>query len=251
MFRILLLVFITSILVSCDSPTNIDLQDENPASQGFDLLGSDPKAIALADSVMLAIGGRKAWDETDMLKWNFFGARRHFWNKKTGDLVIEGLKDSFVIHMNLIEMTGTVNLKNNELTKQDSLNKYIQKGKEMWINDSYWLFLPFKLKDSGVTLKYLNRDTTSFGEMAEKISLTFEEVGVTPENKYIIYIDPSSYLITQWDFYSKVGDEEARFSTPWLDYEEYGKIMLSSSRGPNYTIGEIAVGEKAKNSAAQ
>ena len=44
--------------------------------------------------------------------------------------------------------------------------------------------MPYKLKDSGVTLKYKGQDTLETGHPAEKLQLTFEEVGKTPENKY-------------------------------------------------------------------
>jgi len=245
MLRDFVLVCMTIFLLSCESNRSTVIELSNPPAEGFNLVDSDKKAIALADSVMLALGGRKAWDATEYLKWNFFGSRRHYWNKHTGDIVIEGLKDSFLIDMNLEDMTGSVVLKDIELTKQDSLDKYLQKGREMWINDAYWIYMPFKLKDSGVTLKHLGQDTTQAGADAELLSLTFERVGVTPNNKYVIYVDSHSHMITQWDFYTNSDDSEPRFSTPWLDYKNYDGIQLSSSRGPNYTISDIAVGSEA------
>lgn len=230
-------------LCSCLSETKQVFIDKNPPADGFNILGSDPEAIAIADSVMLASGGRQAWDETTYLKWNFFGSRRHIWNKKTGDLVIEGIRDSFLIKMNLEEMTGEVFMDDRMLTKQDSLDKYLKKGKEMWINDAYWVFLPYKLKDSGVTLKYLEKDSMANGELAERIQLSFQEVGVTPENKYIVYVDPKTNLLKQWDFYTNFDDKKARFTTPWNDYSKHGNLMLSGNRGGDYLISEIAVGD--------
>ena len=40
------------------------LAAENPPAPGFDLAGSDPRAIAVADQVMERMGGREAWDRT-------------------------------------------------------------------------------------------------------------------------------------------------------------------------------------------
>ncbi len=52
----------------------------NPPAPGFDEAGSDPKAVDLADVVMKAMGGRKAWDNTHLITWNFFGTRRLVWD---------------------------------------------------------------------------------------------------------------------------------------------------------------------------
>ncbi len=236
------LLFALVVLFAC-AQENSQSGKVNPAAPGFNELNSDQRAIELADLVMLANGGRKAWDQTKFLKWNFFGSRRHVWNKETGDVVINGIRDTFLITLNINDMSGSVNYKGEEITQPDSLTKYLQMGKEMWINDSYWVFLPYKLKDSGVTLKHLEslpgNDSLAARELVE---LKFDSVGVTPQNKYVLTIDMDSQRISQWDFYPQSTDSIPRFSTPWTNYQEYGDIMLSSGRG-KYEISEIAVGD--------
>jgi hypothetical protein len=235
---LLLLVFI-----ACQSEKKRQSLDLNPAAPGFNASGSDSKAIALADEVMVALGGRKAWDDTRYIKWNFFNARRHIWDKQDNEVVIEGIRDTFRIQMNINDMTGTVNYKGRNLTRADSLDKYLERGKSWWINDSYWLVMPYKLKDSGVTLSYLGQDTTQSGIQSEKLELTFDEVGDTPQNKYHVYIDPETKLISQWDFFPNYQDTIPRFSTAWADYQAYGNILLSGDRGNNRRITEIEVGQ--------
>ena len=73
------LLFCLFLLWSCGQNAN---QPENPAAPGFNQANSDAKAIALADAVMEAQGGRQAWDETRFLDWNFFGRRRLLWDKQ-------------------------------------------------------------------------------------------------------------------------------------------------------------------------
>ncbi len=236
------ILMLLTFFVACQEVSQTE-EMENPQAEGFDLEGSDQLAIDMADKIMEAMGGRKAYDNTRYLKWNFFGARRHFWDKYTGDVKIESLRDSITIDMNINQMTGNVDYKGRQLTDQDSLNQYLQKGKEWWINDSYWLVMPYKLKDSGVTLKYMDQDTMQTGEKAEVLSLTFENVGVTPQNKYHVYIDTSDYLIKQWDYYSNATDSLPRFSSPWLAYQKYGDILLSGDRGGGRKLTEIAVGD--------
>jgi hypothetical protein len=229
--------------VGCKTSTPEIADYGNPAAEGFNLEESDAEAIAIADKVMERMGGRKAWDDTRYIKWNFFNSRRHVWDKHTNNVVIEGIRDTFLIKMNLDKIEGEVNYQGNQLTKADSLEKYLQRGKEMWINDAYWLLMPYKLKDSGVTLKYIGQDTTATGVQADVLQLTFADVGVTPENKYHVYVDPVTEYLVQWDFYTKFTDTVPRFSTPWDNYQQHGKIKLSGDRGGRRQLTEIAVGD--------
>ena len=211
----------------------------NPPAENFDGENSDEQAIAIADKVMEAMGGRKAYDDTRYLSWNFFGSRKHWWDKTTGDIRIESQKDDFKLIMNIHDLTGKVLMDGAELTHPDSLTKYLQRGKDMWINDSYWLLMPYKLKDSGVTLKYVGAEKTDSTDY-DVLSLEFKDVGKTPENKYHVYVDKKTDLVDQWSFFTTAQDSAARFTTPWVDYVEHGGILLSGDRG-NYKLTEISV----------
>lgn len=218
--------------------TACNQQLSNPAASGFNATDSDPQAIAIADEVMEAMGGRKAWDDTRYLTWNFFGSRIHHWDKKTGDIRIESAKDNYTLLMNIHDMKGQIKKDGEMLTHPDSLSKYLEMGKSAWINDAYWLVMPFKLKDSGVTLKYKGEGKMEDGAMADILELTFKGVGVTPDNKYQVYVDKTSRLVKQWAFYPKYDDQEPRFITPWQGYKQYGDILLGGDRG-KYQLTDI------------
>ncbi|MEM9831794.1 MAG: hypothetical protein AAF944_14230 [Bacteroidota bacterium] len=203
----------------------------NPPAEGFNEAASDEKAIAIADSVMQAMGGRQAWDTTQYVSWNFFGARTLLWDKQSGDVRIEVPRDSAIYLINVNSDQGKVAMGGEEITDTDSLSKYVERGKSIWINDSYWLFMPFKLKDSGVTLTYAGEDTIQGGASAEVLELRFEGVGVTPQNKYRVYVDPNDYMVEQWAYYPEAEMDTPRFITPWAEYEKYGALMLSGDRG--------------------
>ncbi len=219
------------LLISCNTNKKTSIKG-NPPAKGFDLTNSDTKAIAIADEVMTAQGGRQNWENTRYLKWNFFGNRNHVWDKWTGDIRVDFLKEDLKILMNIHRMEGKA-MKNDTLIVQgdDRYPALMQKGKSVWINDAYWLIMPFKLKDSGVTLKYIGEDQTQEGAQADVLALTFKEVGNTPNNKYLVYVDRSSRLVTQWDFYTNATDSLPRFQTPWAVYKSYGNIKLSGNRG--------------------
>jgi len=223
------------ILASCaksDQGQNQVFEEEeiNQPAVGFNLEGSDPEAIELADEVMLAMGGRKNWDKTRVICWNFFGARELIWDKWTGDVRIESERDSMTYLVNINTMEGKVAKDGVEITDQEEVNALLDRAKQIWINDSYWLVMPFKLKDSGVTLKYMGEDTTMTGAAADVIQLTFENVGVTPQNKYEIWIDKKNHLVKQW-YYYPTDSSEARIKGPWGEYEKHGDILLSGDRG--------------------
>jgi hypothetical protein len=206
--------------------------DANPPAAGFDLTGSDEKAIAIADEVMKAMGGKKSWDNTRYLTWNFFGRRILLWDKKTGNVRIEIPAEKTEIYFNINDsQTGRIVRNSTIETHPDTITKYISQGKSIWINDSYWLVMPFKLKDSGVTLKYIGKGTTADGIAADVLQLTFQKVGDTPQNKYLVYVDENDHLVKQWDYFKDAADSKPGFSSPWLDYKTYGTILLSGNRG--------------------
>lgn len=193
--------------------------------------GSDPKAVQIAQEVMKAMGGEQAWISTRYLSWNFFGSRTLLWDKWTGEVRIDWLKKDLKVMVNVLSGKGKVQLNGVSQSHPDSLSKYLQLGQEVWINDSYWLVMPFKLLDPGVTLKYLGKGKTESGQSSDIIQLTFEKVGVTPENKYHIWVDTETSLVTQWAYFEKNTDNSPKFTNPWIDYKWYGNILLSGDRG--------------------
>jgi hypothetical protein len=234
MFQRLIFLFtlIASLCWACTSTRN--------AASGFDWKGSDAQAIQIADDVMNAMGGKQAWDETRFISWNFFGRRIHHWDKLTGNVHIESINDNTVYMLNIHSMEGQVERLGDLISDPDTLAKMLKKAKSMWINDSYWLVMPFKLKDSGVTLKYLGAGKTENGKAADILQLTFKSVGDTPENKYHVYVDKETKLVTQWAYFKKASDEKPEFINPWEGYQQYGNILLSGGRGFR-GISDIAV----------
>lgn len=216
---------------------------DNPPAEGFNLDLSDPAAIELADSVMWAQGGRAAWDETRFISWNFFGRRKLAWDKQEGRVRIESLPDSTIYLLDMKTGKGRVRIKNTELVEADTLGKMLKRAERIWINDSYWLVMPFKLKDSGVTLKYLGEDTLQTGGFCNVLQLTFENVGSTPENKYHVYVDRKDNLVKQWAYFEKATQDTASAIWPFDNYKQYGKILLSAERSDGRGPKEVSVND--------
>ena len=200
----------------------------NPPAEGFDWAHSDPAAIELADSIMIAMGGRENWDNTRYISWNFFGRRNWVWDKKMGRARVESLNDSTIYLVNMNTGEGRIQIKGQELTDADSVKKMLQRATSMWINDAYWLVMPFKLKDTGVTLKYM-LDTIK-NVPYNVLQLTFAEVGDTPHNKYKLFVDVKDKLVRYWSYYKDSKQDTANFTRPWDNYQKYGNILLSGDR---------------------
>lgn len=207
----------------------------NPPAPGFDAEGSDADAIAVADSTMEAMGGRDAWDRTRYLTWGFFGQRFHVWDKHAGRARVEyddresGAR--IVAVVDLATKDGRAWSDGETIADAERRAAILEGAYRAWINDSYWLVMPYKLKDSGVTLGHAGEGTMEDGRAADVLQLTFRDVGVTPENKYLVFVAKDSGLVEQWDFYPTADTEEARFKTPWHGWERHGGILLSADRG--------------------
>ena len=189
------------------------------------------KAEQIADEVMEAMGGQAAYNATRYLAWNFFGFRHLLWDKHTGDVRISMKNDQTIYILNINDNSGMVKQDGQILTHPDSLSKYLDRAKSIWINDSYWLVMPYKLQDPGVNLAYIGEDTMKSGAPADVLELTYNEVGKTPENKYLVYVDKNTRMIGQWDYYKNATDSFPRLSTPWGEWKKMGNIMLSKDRG--------------------
>ena len=239
--RLSVFLLLASIFIaSCGSDTG---PYGNPHAPTFNLAGSDQVAIDIADDVMEAMGGRQAWDTTRYISWNFFGRRSHIWDKLENKVRIDIPSDTLSMIVNLETKGGSAKQKGKLVTDISTLKDILESGYKAWINDSYWLTMPFKLKDDGVTLKSIGEGKTTLGASADMLELTFSGVGVTPHNKYIIYVDQESDMVTQWDFFPTLGDTTARFQSPWPNYAKYGDLMLSGGQIAGNKLSNIKVSQ--------
>jgi hypothetical protein len=198
----------------------------------------DPKATALADKVMQALGGAKAWNNTHYLRFDFavdrggktVVRRAHTWDKWTGRYRLEATNkkgDPSVVLMNVNTKEGSAFLKGKKLEGKDA-NKHLEEAYATWVNDTYWLLMPYKMKDPGVILAYDGEEKKG-GEAWDKVRLTFDNVGLTPKDKYWAYVNRKTGLVDRWDFVLK-GDKKPPSAFTWANWKSYGKIQLADDR---------------------
>jgi hypothetical protein len=217
-----------------------------PAS-GPALAESDPEAVKIAERTLEAMGGADAWEATRFLRFNFFGARLHHWDRHTGRHRLEGEREgnAYVVLHNLRTREGQVWV-NGEPQSGEAAEEWLERAYGAWVNDTYWLLMPYKMRDPGVTLAYDGEEEID-GAVYDKVKLTFDSVGLTPGDTYWAYVNRKTGLMDRWAYFLESYEEDRKPTHwLWLDWQDYGRIKLSPLRknvedGSERPLGELAV----------
>ena len=212
---------------------------------------ADAKAEEVAERTLEAMGGRDAWQATRFLRFNFFGFRTHHWDRESSRHRLEGQSrdgDAYVVLHNLTTREGEVWI-NGEKQAGEPKEQWLERAYGAWINDTYWLLMPYKLRDPGVTLTYDGEEEID-GKTYDKLKLTFDNVGLTPGDVYWAYVNRETGLMDRWAYFLESYEEDqAPTHWLWLDWKEYGGIKLASQRrnpesGREAPLGDLAVFEE-------
>ena len=206
---------------------------------------SDPRAVAIADRVMQALGGTDPWSATRYLRFDFaverggktVVSRAHTWDRWTGRYRLEAKTrpgerprkegDPYVVLTNINTKKGSVHLDGRRLEGEEE-RKYLELAYAIWVNDTYWLLMPYKMRDPGVILAYDGEEKEG-GEAWDKIVLTFDNVGLTPKDKYWAYVNRATGLVDKWEYILDGGPGPA-VPFLWKEWKRHGTILLASDR---------------------
>src|SRR6266567_3907357 len=189
----------------------------------------DPKAVEIAQAIQKAMGGQEAWNAARFVRFDFkvnIGGetkvdRSHLWDKQTGRYRLD--QKNRVVLMNLANKQGMVYVDGKKLEGADAA-KATEAAYGAYINDFYWLAMPWKWLDEGVNLKYLGKKPQG-GENCDVVELTFGKVGLTPGDRYQAFVSPKSQLMTHWEYTLQSG---TKGSWDW-QYGESGGVKLASN----------------------
>ena len=208
-----------------------------PAPTAFDPSKSDEKAIAIADQAMKAMGS-DAWSKAHYVKFTFVvkkgearpTVRTHYWDKFAQRSRMEGpSRDGkpvvAVVDHKSHEGQATID---GQLLFDKDAKKYVDIAYGTLINDSYWLFMPFKLKDPGVRLRY-EGELKAGPVTYDKILMSFDEgVGLTSKDKYWLYVNRGSHMIERWSYVLEgQGANTAPTAWDWTDWTDVGGMKLA------------------------
>ncbi|HZE88741.1 MAG TPA: hypothetical protein VE404_04290 [Verrucomicrobiae bacterium] len=203
----------------------------------------DAKAVAVADAVMKAGGGDAGWASAPYMRFTFAvekdgalrASRTHFWDRVKNRIHVEWTsKDgkSVVCVEYLDSKEGVCSVGDQALFEGEAKN-YLDNAYEMWINDTYWLLMPYKMKDAGVHLKYdgeVKEGSTTY----DKVLLTFEDVGLTPKDRYWAFVNRQTHRMDKWAYILQ--DDQGKPGTgdpttwKWVNWQKYGNVVLSNEK---------------------
>lgn len=112
-----------------------------------------------------------------------------------------------------------------------------------WVNDSYWLLAPLKIRDPGVKVEAGGPKDLN-GTNVETLQLSFENVGLTPTDRYVFYIDPQTKLPRAWDYIPSTG---TGMQATWEKFQNFGGLNLATEHnfnGKTIRLGDIKVTAK-------
>jgi hypothetical protein len=185
-------------------------------------------AAALLPAMVFAADGKPLAQEV----WRASGGE-NWGNVQTIDFTFAVVKNGKTVasaahHWNVPAQTDEVKWKGKDVTvnlADPGTGDDAKAAYARWVNDSYWLLAPLKLKDKGVTVEADGTKEIN-GAKREVLKLSFAQVGLTPNDQYRLYIDPESKLVTYWDYIPK-GDKG--MSGTWKDYRKTGGLTLSTN----------------------
>lgn len=177
---------------------------------------SEPKAVEVAAAMHEAMGGLDNWNNTRYVQFKFQvgqagewrTSRSHLWDKWEGRYRFESTNEEgvqSVVLFNTNTKEGKAYADGEELSGEDA-QKPIESAYSAYINDTYWLAMPWKWLDRGVTLKHLGEENQG-GVPCDVIELSFERVGLTPGDVYRAFVAQDSNLMVHWEYTLQSGNE--------------------------------------------
>jgi hypothetical protein len=209
-----------------------------PASDASRSPASDPKAVAVAERVMDALGGEAAWKRTRFLRFDFavdrggktLMRRAHTWDKWTGRYRVEAKDEQgrpVVVLVNLGTGKGRAWV-NGDPVEGKALAKRLEAAFAWWTNDMYWLLMPYKMRDPGVHLAWVGEKTKD-GTTWDEVALTFDYVGLTPKDRYWVFVNHKTGFVDRWEFVLQ-GHKPPPVLFEWKGWKEYSGIWLADDR---------------------
>ena len=181
-----------------------------------------PKMPSLAQEVWQVSGGQN-WSKVKAIDFTFAV-------EKEGKKVAEATH-----HWDVTAQTDEVKWKGKDITvnlAEPATSEDAKAAYARWVNDSYWLLMPVKLRDPGVTI--VSEGTKEMdGAKRDVLHLSFGQVGLTPNDQYRLYVDPKTMLVTHWDYMPK-GEEG--MSGTWSGYQKSGGLTLATDHQMNNGI---------------
>jgi len=210
MTRLFTILSLFIILVSCKTETK-------NAETISETISEEKKELTIADHIAKAHGFDN-WKNINEIKFTFNVDRgeNHFertwkWQPKENYVVSMVSKDSITMY-----------------NRSETLAPNFVAVDKGFINDKYWLLVPFQLIwDEGTTISEPTKEEAPISKTElNKITLTYgNEGGYTPGDAYDIFYD-DDYMIREWVF-REGNSETPSMTTTFENYEDFNGIKIA------------------------
>jgi hypothetical protein len=215
----------------------------------------DPKAIEVARTMMQGMGGEEAWNAVHFVRFDFkvthggklVADNAHLWDRKDGRYRLEhttkdGKRQVVLFRIGDYERnkSGEAYLDGKKM-EGDAARKVVDDAYGSYINDTWWLCMPWKWLATGVNLKYLGPQKHG-GAPADVVELTFGRVGLTPGDMYHAFVSQKSHLMTYWE-YTLQSKEKGAWDWQYGDYKgvKLASNHVSSDHKETINMGPVRI----------
>ncbi|MFK7952017.1 MAG: hypothetical protein AB8B73_04165 [Ekhidna sp.] len=162
------------------------------------------EAEQLADEVLVSLN-KEGYDTLEYIGFTYDGNHHYQWNREENTVQVKWAEQDVFLNLN---------------DKVQSFSLLELKAYEFFINDSFWLVAPFKVRDSGVIRSIVDM------EDARGLLLTYTSGGVTPGDSYLWIVDsrgfPSSWKL--WTSNIPLGGVELT----WAGWKKLNNVWFST-----------------------
>ena len=209
-----------------------------PAAASRAMGEADPLSAEVVKQMTDAMGGQAAWDNIPYFRFDFVVVKdakeiarfQHWWDKKNGRDRVQGPDDKGRTVTAIVDLQTKKGKSFTEgIVDTDSTNvaNIVQMGYERWVNDTYWMMMPFKLRDPGVHLKHARTERRGGAEY-DVIELSFDKgVGLTSGDRYWLYVNRGTHLMDRWEMLLE-SMKPPPSAASWEGWTQVGPVRLST-----------------------
>ncbi|WP_248723734.1 hypothetical protein [Seonamhaeicola sp. ML3] len=158
--------------------------------------------------------GYKHWDKVSEIQFRFGKNRLWNWNLTTDAIKLTTKKDTIQYYRRAIDSVS-------------------QKADRAFINDKFWLLIPFQLvwDDIEYTVSPMETAPISKQPMSKMVVTYPQQGGYTPGDAYDIYFD-ENYIIREWVF-RRGNKKEPSLINTFENYKDFEGIKIAQDHTRN------------------
>lgn len=198
----------------------------------------DALADALVERLLRNLGGADAPYRARSIAFTFeveregaiVASRRHVWHPASGrhELAFEDKDGARVaIDTSVLRREGSATRAGSPVASTE-LGELLERAYKAWVNDTYWLLMPYKLRDPGVKLAYAG-EALADGRVFDRVQVTFGDVGLTPGDTYWAWIARDTGLMERWSFVLQ-GQQPPAAEFRWRGFQIAGPLVVATRK---------------------